>query len=212
MSVTHLEFLVEEPSMEAFLLAFLPRVMPQDRTFQVHSFQGKSDLLKKIEARLKGYASWLPDGWRIVVLVDRDSGDCVALKSKLNEFAANAGLPTRTVTGGAGWRLVNRIVIEELESWYFGDWDGVRAAYPRVSATIVAKERYRNPDAISGGTWETFEKVMKQHGYFKEGLAKIEAARNIGEHVNPSRNRSQSFRAFWAVLTEALAQPSRLSV
>lgn len=32
MTATHLELLVEEPSMEAFLRAFLPRLLPQDRT------------------------------------------------------------------------------------------------------------------------------------------------------------------------------------
>jgi hypothetical protein len=205
MSATHFVFLVEEPSMEAFLHALLPRFLPEGRTFQVISFQGKYNLLKQLEPRLKGYARSLPEGWRIVVLVDRDSEDCVALKAKLNAFAAKAGLPTRTTAAASDWRLVNRIVIEELEAWYFGDWDGVRAAYPRVPATIAAKERYRNPDAISGGTWEAFEKVMKQHGYFKEGIGKIDAARHIGAHLNPLRNSSQSFQTFWAVLFEVFA-------
>ncbi len=57
MSAAHLELLVEEPSMEAFLRALLPRLLPQDRTFEVHPFQGKSDLLGKLEARLRGYAA-----------------------------------------------------------------------------------------------------------------------------------------------------------
>ena len=49
MTATHLELLVEEPSMEAFLRAFLPRLLPQDRTFEVHAFQGKNDLMGKLE-------------------------------------------------------------------------------------------------------------------------------------------------------------------
>ena len=69
MATTHLEVLVEEPSMEAFLRALLPRLLPQDRTFEIHPFQGKSDLLGKLEARLRGYAAWLPADWRIVVVV-----------------------------------------------------------------------------------------------------------------------------------------------
>ncbi len=55
MAATHLVLLVEEPSMEAFLRALLPRLLPQDRTFEVHPSQGKRDLLGKLEARLRGY-------------------------------------------------------------------------------------------------------------------------------------------------------------
>ena len=71
MAASHFELLVEEPSMEAFLRAFLPRLLPLGSTFDVHPFQGKTDLLGKIEARLRGYASWLPDDWRIVVVLSR---------------------------------------------------------------------------------------------------------------------------------------------
>lgn len=48
MSATHLEVLVEEPSMEAFLGALLPRLLPADRSFVVHPFQGKTDLMGKL--------------------------------------------------------------------------------------------------------------------------------------------------------------------
>lgn len=59
MGVRHLKFLVEEPSMEAFLRALLPRLWPPpDRTFEIHLFQGKLDLLAKLEDRLKAYATW----------------------------------------------------------------------------------------------------------------------------------------------------------
>ena len=52
MATIHLEVLVEEPSMEAFLRALLPRLLPLDKTFQIHVFQGKNDLLDKIRAPL----------------------------------------------------------------------------------------------------------------------------------------------------------------
>ena len=83
MTAQHLVFLVEEPSTEAFLRALLPRVLPQDRTFDVRPFQGKADLLAKLHSRLRAYASWLPNDWRVVVIVDRDDEDCAALKGKL---------------------------------------------------------------------------------------------------------------------------------
>lgn len=37
----HLEFLVEEPSMETFLKGLLPRLLPEGCTFGIHPFQGK---------------------------------------------------------------------------------------------------------------------------------------------------------------------------
>ena len=136
--------------MEAFLRALLPRVLPAGRTFHVHTFQGKSDLLAKLQARLRGYARWLPNGWRIVVLVDRDDNDCQELKRNLESMAAKAQLGTRASVGPSRWRLVNRIVIEELEAWYSGDWQAVRSGYPRVSSTVPNKSSYHDPDAIRG--------------------------------------------------------------
>lgn len=205
MPAAHLELLVEEPSMEAFLRALLPRLLPQDRTFEVHPFQGKSDLLGKLEPRLRGYAAWLPEDWRIVVVVDRDDQDCRVLKGQLESIAKRAGVRTRTRGGSARWQLVNRIAIEELEAWYFGDWAAVCSAYPRASVGVTRRQGLRDPDEISGGTWEAFERVMQAHGYFKGGLLKIEAARAIGAHVDPARSSSRSFRAFSAAISEACA-------
>lgn len=205
MSAAHLELLVEEPSMEAFLRAVLPRLLPQDRTFEVHPFQGKNDLLGKLEPRLRGYAAWLPADWRIVVVVDRDDEDCRRLKQQLESVAQRAGLRTRTDVGNSSWQLVNRIAVEELEAWYFGDWEAVCAVYSRASANVPRRHRFRDPDAIAGGTWEAFERVMQKHGYFKGGLSKIEAARAIGAHIDPARSTSRSFRAFSEAIVEAFA-------
>lgn len=202
---THVELLVEEPSMEEFLRALLPRLLPQDRTFDVHAFQGKSDLLDKLADRLRGYAKWLPDDWRIVVVVDRDDDDCRQLKQQLEKIATQAGLRTRTGAGVSPWQLVNRIAIEELEAWYFGDWQAVTEAWPKVSPRIRTQRNYRHADQIAGGTWEAFERVLKRHGYFKQGLRKIEAARAVGERLDPTRSDSPSFDCFYHAVIEALA-------
>lgn len=114
-----------------------------------------------------------------------------------------AGLLTRSQAGGGQWRIANRIVIEELEAWYFGDWGAVLRAYPRVSPNIPRRVSYRDPDAIRGGTWEAFERVMKKHGYFATGLRKVEAAEAIAAHIDPDRNQSVSFGVFQGVLAEA---------
>ena len=205
MSAAHLEFLVEEPSMEAFLNALLPRLLPADRSFVVHPFQGKTDLMGKLQDRLRGYAAWLPNDWRVIVVVDRDDDDCLALKAQLEAMAKRAHLRTRARRGRQPWQLVNRIAIEELEAWYFGDWPAVCAAYPRVSERIVGQAGYRDPDGIAGGTWEAFERVLQRHGYFRGGLGKIEAARALGAAIDPARNRSVSFGHFRDAVLEAVA-------
>lgn len=203
MVAVHMEVLVEEPSMESFLRVLLPKLLPRDRTFQVHPFQGKGDLLGKLESRLRAYARWLPNDWRIVVVVDRDDEDCRALKRRLEDVAQRTGLRTRSRAGNAQWQLVNRIAIEELEAWYFGDWEAVRAAFPRVSARVPLRRGFRDPDAITGGTWEAFERVMQRHGYFKGGLAKSEAARVVGAQIDASRSCSRSFALFRDAIAEA---------
>ena len=153
--------------------------------------------------RLRGYRRWLPADWHLVVLVDRDADDCMELKERLESIAREAGLATRTNAKGSLWQVANRVVVEELEAWYFGDWEAVRAAYPRLPATVDQKSPYRIPDAIRGGTWEAFERIMQRHGYFNTGLRKVEAARSVGKYVAAERNRSNSFARFRDVIVEA---------
>lgn len=144
----------------------------------------------------------MPPDWRIVVLVDRDDDDCHALKQRMERIASQAGFVTRSVADGPAYSVVNRLVIEELEAWYFGDWRAVCSAYPRVPSTIPNQTAYRNSDAIRGGTWEAFERIMKKAGYFRGGLRKIEAARAVAEHWNIDANTSRSFQVLRDVLRE----------
>ena len=205
MRTRHLAFLVEEPSMEAFLQVLLPSVLPEDQTFEIHAFRNKVGLRRNLRARLRAYARWLPSDWRIVVVLDRDSDDCHTLKRELEAVAVSSGLRTRSQTGRADWQVVNRIAIEELEAWYFGDWQAVCEAYPRVPATVPQRAGFRDPDAIRGGTWEAFERILKRHGYFTTGLRKTEAARTLAAQVCCRRNRSRSFSVFISAILEAAA-------
>jgi hypothetical protein len=193
----HIEFLVEEESAEAFLSGFLPKVLREGDSRSVHVFQGKLDLLANLPARLKAYQAWLPPDWRILVLVDEDRQDCNKLKEELEKAATEAGLVTKTAAGKAGrFAVLNRIAVEELEAWYFGDVEALTKAYPRVPPTLAAKQKYRDPDAIGGGTWEALERVLKRAGYYAAGLPKLEVARKLAPLIEPSRNRSCSFQHF----------------
>ena len=197
----HFVFLLEEESMEAFLQALLPRLLPEACSHETHTVQGKRDLKRTLEARLRGYARWLPENWRIFVLVDRDRDDCEALKDELEGTARRAGL--QTISRGGHWLLANRIVIEELEAWYFGNWQAVRQAYPRISPRIPNRAGYRDPDGIAN-TWEAFERILQRHGYFTTGLRKKEAARAVAEHIDPAENCSGSFSVFHRTLMDAI--------
>jgi hypothetical protein len=189
----HIEILVEEQSMEETLKILLPHILPAETTYRILNFQGKKNLLRQLPARLRGY-SWITEDYRIVVLIDEDRQNCLALKQQMEEAAQQAGLSTKTIAGDTRFQVLNRVVVEELEAWFLGDIEALRQAYPRLPESLPQK--FNNPDAVSGGTWEALERTMQRHGYFKGGYLKVEAARAISPHMDPARNRSRSFQVF----------------
>ncbi len=166
----HLEFLVEEASLESALTQLLPKILPLTVSSKIHAFRGKTDLLAKLPNRLKGYQAWLPRDWKIVILIDEDREDCLKLKQKLEIMTISAGLITKSsCQKGKFFQVLNRIVVEELEAWFFGDVQAICQAYPKVSANLATQQPYRDPDAIKGGTWEALERVLRRAGYHQGG-------------------------------------------
>ena len=192
-----IEFLLEERSAEVALKIILPKILPEDIYYTFHVFEGRPDLLGKLSDRLKGYKLWIPDDWRIMVLIDEDRADCRELKARLEEAAHNAGFVTKSSAPPEGnFQVVNRLVIEELEAWFFGDVEALRTAYPRVSKNLQYQARYRNSDAITGGTHEALDRLLRRLKYHRGGLLKTTVAQNIAQHMEPCRNRSRSFQVF----------------
>lgn len=192
-----IEFFLEEPSAEAALSTILPKILSVDIIYNFHVFEGKHDLLKKLPRRLKGYSKWLPEDWRIMVLIDEDRKDCRELKAKLEKTAHNAGFVTKSsATPNGTFQVVNRLAIEELEAWFFGDIEALHAAYPKISKNLQSKAKYQNPDAIQGGTSEALEGLLIQKKYYKGRIPKPTVAQNIAQYMEPSRNRSRSFQVF----------------
>ena len=82
----HLELLLEEPSAEEALKHITPKILSGAVSVNFHVFQSKDDsprahptslcsgtiLLNQLPIRLSAYRKWIPDDWRIVVLVNED--------------------------------------------------------------------------------------------------------------------------------------------
>lgn len=193
----HLEILVEEPSAEAVLRNLLPKILGKKASHSIHVFQGKKSLLDHLPHRLKGYRRWFPPDKRIVVLVDRDSADCKELKSRLEHISLDAGLPTKTTPSHNGeYQVITRLAIEELEAWFFGDIAALNRAYLRVPLTLSKRRGFKDPDAISGGTWEALERILKRAGYYRGRLPKVEVALRVSCFMDPNINTSRSFQIF----------------
>ncbi len=200
---------VEEPSMEAFLNEFLPRVLGDAVAFRVINHQSKTDLLTNLPTRLIGYAKRrVEDRPNTLVLVDRDSDDCAQLKQRLEQACEKAKLSSKSLPAPDGsFAVVNRIVVEELEAWYFGAVPELAIAFPGVPLSLGKKQKYRDTDAIRGGTHEQLLRVLQKAGHYKgqSRLPKIEIARKMGSLVDAASNRSISFNHFLSGL-QALAK------
>ncbi|OBQ44259.1 MAG: hypothetical protein AN484_08095 [Aphanizomenon flos-aquae WA102] len=184
----HIEFLVEEASTEIALKEIVPKIIGNVHTFKIHNFQNKDRLLKRLPERMKAYANFIPDDLRIVILVDEDRSNCQELKKKLCDA-------TSIVTQKKGNIVLHRIVVEELESWFIGDVAAIRAEYEKIPVSLSQQAKFRDPDAIKGGTWEELDKILKKYGY-ETGLQKMDFAQKVSPHMDVENNKSRSFQVF----------------
>ncbi|GAA4356003.1 DUF4276 family protein [Hymenobacter saemangeumensis] len=209
----HVEFFVEEFSAKVALEAFLHHLLPPPHSFAVFNMNSKEQLFIKLPQRLQGYATMINSGGyddlRVVVLVDRDDDDCRDLKQQLDAIAAGNNLVTKTeaerLAGApAPFQVLNRVVCEELESWFFGDPVAIKTAYDNLHDNHFRHKDLLKPDAIAGGTAQALLRTFNNAGYFKEyanskhklgNRWKADAAKAIGEHLHPDRNNSPSFQA-----------------
>ena len=196
MRFQHLEFLLEEPSIEEALKILLPKIIQSETTFRLHPFQGKTNLLSNLPSRLRAYRSYLAPQTGVIILRDEDRApDCKQLKAEIESIVLGVGFYSKSSPAPDGsFQVITRLCVEELESWFFGDVPAVCAAYPGVPSTLGSKKGYRDPDAIKGGTWEALERVLKRAGHHRGGLAKMQAARDIAAQMNVESNTSGSFQ------------------
>ena len=169
-------FFLEEPSAREMLKGVLPRVLPPDVETEYIVFQGKQDMEKKLERRLR---LWQRPDTRFVVMRDQDSGDCRQIKIRLTELCKASGQQSVLV----------RIACRELESFYLGDLQAVEAG---LGLKGLAKQqnarKYRAPDQLESPSHEL--KVLSG----TRGYRKVEGSRDIGPYLRlDGANTSHSF-------------------
>lgn len=173
-----LVFLLEELSARDLIQGIASRIVPADVQIQYLVFEGKQDLEAQLVRKLR---SWLAPNSCFVVLRDQDSAKCIEVKRRLQRLVEQSGR--------AG--VVVRVACRDLESWVLGDWHAVAQAFekPRLQAQSV-KAINRDPDQLHRAVTELRKHVPEYQ--------KRDGARRVGPLLDPSTNRSRSFKVFCA--------------
>lgn len=168
---------LEERSAKAMLEGLLPRLLPKDVVSRFIVFDGKQDLEKQLERRLRG---WVTPDSLFVVLRDQDSGPCEPIKIRLTKLCASAGKPQTLV----------RIACRELESWYFGDLAAVERALGLTGlAAFSGKKKFKTPDRIVNPATELHKLTSGRY-------QKVGSSRALGHELSLTDNKSRSFQVF----------------
>lgn len=182
-----LVFMLEEPSMKAFLQGLLPRILPPHVGFKLIPHEGKSDLEKSLKIKLRG---WRTPETRFIVVRDQDSGDCKRIKTRLRALCEEAERPDTLI----------RIACQELEAWFVADLAAVEQAFERPGlAKLQDKEKYRQPDLLGSPSKELAALIP--------GYGKIGGGRLLGPLVALDNTRSPSFTAFLAGVRRLAGEP-----
>ena len=195
----HVELLVEDESTEAALEVLLHRLSgdADGFSFAIFSFDGKDRMLAELGYRLIPYqrGRWAD---ALVIVIDQDRDDCMALKQQILEQALRAGLLSRDRTPPIADVIV-RVAMSELESWFLGDPAAVRQAFPALSdADLHVRGEV---DALQDA-WERLQQPLLARGYFQYRMPKVQTARRIAQHMTltAGANRSHSFNVLLKTL------------
>lgn len=168
--------MLEEPSAKEMLQVVLPKILPDNVSILYMVFEGKQDLEKRLEDRMRG---WRTPNTYFLVMRDQDSGDCVSIKDGLIEKVVRSGKADRTII---------RIACRELESFYLGD---LKAVEQGLNLNSISKQqtkaKYLSPDQISRPSEELYKLTNNVY-------QKVQGSRLIAPHLNlDGSNASSSF-------------------
>ena len=201
----HVELFVEDASTKEALEVLINRLARGvgSFSFAITAFHGKEQMLAEIEQRLLPIAR---SRWAdaVVLIIDQDDDDCLALKQTLAAAALDAGLPAT----GPRQRPINvavRIAMSELESWFLGDPAAIRRAYPRLQRRDL---RITGDVDVLPQAWERLQRPLLRRGYYEQRMPKTIVARRIAGHmaIEPGGNRSGSFNVLLGTLRALVDQ------
>ena len=182
-------FMLEEPSAKSMLQVIVPKIIPEYIQVQYVSFDGKTNLEKELERKLRW---WLEPDTCFLIMRDQDLEDCRVLKDRLRKIVEKSGKENISVI---------RIACHELETFFLGDLDAVEKG---LSISGIAKmqntQKYRNPDDI--------EKPSNEIKRIAKGCySKIQGAKRISPYLKlDGSNRSTSFNQLIRGIQKAIAK------
>jgi hypothetical protein len=180
-----LVFFLEEPSAEEMLKGILPKFLPDHVFPRFIVFEGKHDLEKRLQQRMK---LWRAPNSRFFVMRDQDSGDCRVIKQNLLDKCKDAHNP----------KTVVRIACHELESFYIGDLKAVEKGLGiRGLSKQQNKRKFRKPDGL-------FNPAQVLMGLTKNSYQKVSGSRAIGRYMDLENNLSHSFNVLVKAIKRAI--------
>jgi hypothetical protein len=207
----HFEVLVEDISGKTALEILIPKIISDEDTFKIHSYKGigripsglksssdskKRILLDQLPRLILGYGNTFasyPSNYHAVLVIICDLDDrCLSnFRGELLDCLDKCPIKPETFFC---------IAIEEGESWYLGDIDAIKFAYPKAKDAVL--NSYVN-DSICG-TWEKLADAiflggaqsLSKLGWQAVGKEKSAWASNISPHMNVDINKSPSFCYF----------------
>jgi len=179
-----LVFLLEEESAKVLIQGILPRLGATLPSVRFIVFDGKQDLMRQLERKLRAYLN--PEA-RFIILRDKDSADCVEVKAEIRTSCERAGKGGATI----------RIACHEIESWYLADLDAVGRAYGKELGNLQSKEKFRDPDAL-GNPVQELKRLVPEYD-------KVSGSRALSKALDLGNRRSRSFYHFMtAIAREAV--------
>lgn len=180
--------LVEGDAEKLLVRNLFERLVPPGMAgLTVVKFEGKQDLEKRLEAKLRG---WLAPGSGFLVLRDQDSDDCRAVKARL--------LAKVRASGKAVTTSRVRIACHELESYYLGDLEAVEKGMGIFRlGTRQNQKRYRDPDNAVSNPKQELQRLTGNR------YQEIGGTRAIAPHLLLNgANRSRSFNVLVSAIRE----------
>lgn len=179
--------LLEGSSEREMLKNLLPRLINDEIEVHYIVFEGKQDLEKQLERKIK---YWQKPQSHFLVMRDQDAGNCLSIKTNLQAKVNRTGKQLAAIV---------RIACHELESFYLGDLAAVEIGLSVFGlAKKQEKSKYRTPDGLGNPSEEL-------HRLTRNKYQKISGSRAIGPHLKiDGTNRSHSFNVLLAGIRKTM--------